>query len=185
MWGRNLCSYNSAFRPDKWSSMWHSGSIQVWYDYHGNYFELTSPNYLSPHIMDNFPQISTSISHYRMIPLKQKPLKLSRKLLSFLYWSTYRILLMWRVISKVGRCKFAVDLIFTVVFNPLQIWIYIKNILFFARSLAATTSQANTRNATFKIVHSALLHRESSAIWILDIIQFSIHSLNVHNSVCE
>ena len=37
-------------------------------------------------------------------------------------------------------------------------------ILFFARSLAATTGGTNTRNATFKIVHSALLHRESSAI---------------------
>ena len=36
--------------------------------------------------------------------------------------------------------------------------------LFFARSLAATTGGTNTRNATFKIVHSALLHRESSAI---------------------
>ena len=36
--------------------------------------------------------------------------------------------------------------------------------LFFARSLAATTGQTNTMNATFKIVHSALLHSESSAI---------------------
>ena len=31
-------------------------------------------------------------------------------------------------------------------------------ILFFARSLVATTGQTNTMNATFKIVHSALLH---------------------------
>ena len=37
-------------------------------------------------------------------------------------------------------------------------------ILFFARSLAATTGSTNTRNAAFKIVYSALLHRESSAI---------------------
>ena len=40
----------------------------------------------------------------------------------------------------------------------------VGTILFFARSLAATTGSTNTRNATFKIVHSALLHRESSAI---------------------
>ena len=58
-------------------------------------------------------------------------------------------------------------------------------ILFFARSLAATTGSTNTRNATFKIVHSALLHRESSAIWKLGIIQFNIHNLNVHKSVCK
>ena len=46
--------------------------------------------------------------------------------------------------------------------NPIELVIDIL-ILFFARSLAATTGQTNTMNATFKIVHSALLHSESSA----------------------
>ena len=38
------------------------------------------------------------------------------------------------------------------------------NIVFFANSFAATAG-TNTRNTTFKIVHSDLLHQYSSAIW--------------------